>query len=299
MSNTAQIVNIKIGEPAMPSKNGYVMAWRDIKKQDWYVNPECLAVFIHIMLSATSKPLLYNRKGVNVMLSAGQFATSYEDIAAVFNLHKSKVRRFIKIFEKSGQIEKATISVNRINKGLILTFINWNKWQKPLENTDTQADTQADTPSATYLKVCGGSADTQADTQADTVLNNKVLNNNKNTMLDSVEPSTHFEIREKAFNHFWVTWSNCKKIIGKTNTAPKGKTREKFLALMTNTHVSKIGVDGFRSEIMLMCDLAIGAHKDLKEDPQSSFANFKNMYPLKYLTNKQWRDCAEYKELTA
>ena len=135
MTETARVIKFERGRPEMPSKNGYVMAWRDIKNQSWYGNPECLAVFMHIMLSATSKPRQYNRKGVDLMLKAGQFATSYEDIAEVFDLHKSKVRRFIDMFVKSGQLTKSAITQGRINKGLLLSFTNWNKWQKPLENT--------------------------------------------------------------------------------------------------------------------------------------------------------------------
>jgi len=181
MNQSSNIVNITRGKPVMPSKNGYVMVWRDIKKQSWYRNPECLAVFMHIMLNATSNRMQYNHKGVDLMLLEGQFASTYQDIGDVFGFHESKVRRFITLFEKSGQLGKTLILQGRINKGIKLTFTNWNKWQKPLENTDRQTDRQSDRLKPTDLKVCEPYADTHTDRQADRVLNNNLINNNKDT----------------------------------------------------------------------------------------------------------------------
>lgn len=291
MTETARVIKFERGRPEMPSKNGYVMAWRDIKNQSWYGNPECLAVFMHIMLSATSKPKEYNRKGVDLMLKAGQFATSYEDIAEVFDLHKSKVRRFINMFVKSGQLTKSVITQGRINKGLLLSFTNWNKWQKPLENADTQADTQTDTRKPAPVKVSRIHADTQADTQADTVLNNNDLNNNKDHAGSMTQQESQ-DLQNKGFEHFWKCWSSCKKQIGKLNTAPKAKTFDNnFKKLFQLKTIATMGRAAYRSEINEMCEFAIGAHSDIaSKGSNSDFSNHAKMYPALFLSNKQWRD---------
>ena len=51
--NQAKIHHINEGQQAMPSKNGFVTVWRDIQKQPWYKSPEHVAVFLHILTSAT------------------------------------------------------------------------------------------------------------------------------------------------------------------------------------------------------------------------------------------------------
>tara|TARA_R110002049_G_scaffold127881_6_gene285062 strand:- start:2820 stop:3707 length:888 start_codon:yes stop_codon:yes gene_type:complete len=185
MSSVLNVVNINKGKYSMPSKNGFVMAWRDMKKQPWYNNPDCVAVFTHIMLSATSKPFTFNRKGAVCQLMPGDFVTTYEELGAQFNLDKSKVRRIIGKFVKNGQVTKRIIATNKINKGIIISLTGWNKWQNnsDLSDTwnDTQSDTQSDTSRVANIKGSKPYADTQADTlpdtQADTVLNNKVNNN--------------------------------------------------------------------------------------------------------------------------
>ncbi len=301
MQQNKKVINIDQGKQKMPSKNGYVMAWRDIKKQPWYGNPEALAVFTHIMLSATSKPLTFDMKGVECDLSPGQYVTTYPQLAKVFDLSKSKVRSILKTFAKNGQIVTTQIKQGRINKGLVITLTGWSKWQKNTDLLITPPNTPHDTRGVTYLKGCDTPLNTPPNTPLSTVLNNNVLNNNNKSMLVSDEKSErvcHLEIREKAFEHFWQTWSKCKKLVGKINTAPKSTTKTKFLSMLNDKHVEKIGVDGFRKELGLMCELAIGAHTDIAENKDSSFRAYQNMYPAKFLTNKQWRDCAEYRELS-
>lgn len=186
MQSNRNIIQFK-GSANLPSKNGYVSLWRDIKKQPWYSNSECLAVFTHIMISATSKPATYNRKGAVCELMPGEFVTTYQELADQFDLDKSKVRRIIETFEKNGQITKSQLSVGKINKGLKLSLKGWDKWQNNTNFSDTQTDTQTDTPEVTYLKGLTTHADTHPDTQTDTVLNNKVINNNKYTCKNSDE----------------------------------------------------------------------------------------------------------------
>lgn len=303
-NNSAQVININQGQ-AMPSKNGYVSIWRDIRKQDWYSNTDALAVFTHIMLTATSKPINYNFKGLDCRLEAGQFVSTYSDLGDIFNINKSKVRRLLSIFEKNGQITRSLITKGHINKGFVVTLTGWNKWQKTPNLSDTPPDTPSDTPRPAYLKGLDVGSDTLTVTPPGRVVNNNLLNNKEKEMLVSGETSSkvsYLEIREKAFEHFWKCWSRNKKLIGKSNTAPKNKFKPKFLAKLNDKHVHKIGVDGFRTEISLMCELATIAHADIarcKEDREkSSYSNYETMYPFLFLSNEQWRDCDDYRELS-
>jgi hypothetical protein len=306
MSSTATVVNINRGKP-MPSSKGYVMAWRDIGKQTWYKKPEYLAIFTHIMLNATSKPMQYNRKGCDVNLLPGDYVTTYDALACVFNLDKSKVRRILAVFEKQGQITKSLIAKNGINKGFVVTLTGWEKWQNTSVKSDTQPDTQSDTQNDTLnitnIKGFSTHTDTQNDTQPntlpDTVLNNNIFNKNilnkeKRNAGSATQPVNHSKIRESGFEYFWKVWGNNKKLIGKINTAPKQTTKTKFLSIMTESHVNKMGVEQFRAEINQICELINFAHNDIAEKQgtkqQSDFFNFESMYPAKFLGNKQWRD---------
>jgi len=181
MNQSSNIVNIDRGKQQMPSKNGYVSLWRDMKKQDWYHRPDCLAMFTHLMLSVTKSKIKYSHKGVDLMLVEGEFATTYEDLGSVFNMDKSKTRRILDLFKRYGQIYTKEIKQGRINKGIVVGLTGFSKWQLTDNLADTQADTQADTCEVLNLKGYIGYSDTPPDTQADTVLNNNYINNNKDT----------------------------------------------------------------------------------------------------------------------
>lgn len=303
MNKPAQIVNINRVKRPVPSKNGFVMAWRDMRMQPWYSNPDCVAVFTHIMLSATSKPLTYNRKGAVCQLAPGDYVTTYDELGAQFGLDKSTVRRIIANFIKNGQITKKLIAVNRINKGFVVSLTGWDKWQNNDVLADTLPDTRPDTWNVTNIKGLSTYADTLPDTLPDTVLNNKVINNIKRYAGQAplLQKVSHIKIREAGFEHFWQCWNTCKKIVGKTNTSPKAKFKTKFLTKLNDSHIEKISVAGFKAEINLMCELATIAHQDIADSntakTQSDYFNYASMYPDKYLTNSQWRECDDYREL--
>lgn len=185
MGNQANIYQFKGNDP-MPSKNGFITVWRDIQKQPWYKSPEHVAIFLHILTSATHQARTVDYKGVPVSLLPGQFITTYKKLAETFGIEsESKVRRIINKFINLGQVSKLNLKKSRTDIGLILTIRNWEKWQK----SDTQSDTPSDTPKVTYLKGAKGSADTYTDTPSDTLNNNDINNNlvSKDTCQNSGE----------------------------------------------------------------------------------------------------------------
>lgn len=187
MASPATIHQLHKGQQAMPSKNGFITVWRDIQKQPWYKSPEHLAIFMHILTSATHQHRSVDFKGVPVSLLPGQFITTYKKLAETFGIEsESKVRRIVNKFIKLDQITKANLKKGRTDIGLILTINNWEKWQK----ADTPSDTPSDTPKVAYLKGLNDSADTHADTPSDTLNNNDI--NNKLVSKDTCQNSEEF-----------------------------------------------------------------------------------------------------------
>ena len=107
----------------------------------------------------------------------------------------------------------------------------------------------------------------------------------------------YIEERNLAFEDFWKQWSDNKKMVGKINTAPKSTVKTKFLnQTFPASKVRAMGIEAFNQEVELMLDLAWNAHSDIakndKANTESSWFNYRSMYPAKFLSNAQWRDQA-------
>lgn len=119
--------------------------------------------------------------------------------------------------------------------------------------------------------------------------NHKPLTNNQETYIkengSSNEQPLPSELIEKAFEHFWKTWKQCKKDCGVTDTSAKGKTFNSKWKLMFNaSYFKKHSLDEFKLEVNKICDFAKDAHK------VDGFNSFTNMQTGKFFTNKQWLD---------
>lgn len=277
----------------MPSDKGYVALWRDIEKQPWYKDSECVHLFTHLMIKASRQSRNVEANKVQLELQEGQLYATYETLSRATGITPTKVRRVIEKFEKLGQISIRKIKVNNRIVCQVITILGWKKWQK----SDTPTDRPTDTPETAKTKGLSLTPDTLPDTPTDRQ-NNNVLNNNKKNADKNV--SSHLEIRNKAFDYFWSKWSEGKKLIGKRNQAPKGETKTKFLSIMTDSHVEKIGIDGFRFEMQFMADYIEHCFADFAENQgKSDYFAFEKMYPNKFLGRKQWREFDEYKEKVA
>ncbi len=292
MASPATIHQLHKGQQAMPSKNGFITVWRDIQKQPWYKSPEHLAIFMHILTSATHQHRSVDFKGVPVSLLPGQFITTYKKLAETFGIEsESKVRRIVNKFIKLDQITKANLKKGRTDIGLILTINNWEKWQK----TDTPSDTPSDTPKVAYLKGLNGSADTHADTPSDTLNNNDINNIKDNADPEALRVEKINEVRVKGFEHFWKSWREGKKAIGVNQKPPKNDTYQKnFLKAFPDSYMKKIGHKGFVKEINDMLNLINEAFSDIEAcqayGKRSDFENYTGMFPALFLSRKQWRD---------
>lgn len=292
MASPATIHQLHKGQQAMPSKNGFITVWRDIQKQPWYKSPEHLAIFMHILTSATHQHRSVDYKGVPVSLLPGQFITTYKKLAETFGIEsESKVRRIVNKFIKLDQITKANLKKGRTDIGLILTINNWEKWQK----ADTPSDTPSDTPKVAYLKGLNGSTDTHADTPSDTLNNNDINNIKDNADPEALRVEKINEVRVKGFEHFWKSWREGKKAIGVNQKPPKNETyRKNFLKAFPDSYMKKIGHKGFVKEINDMLGLLNEAFSDIEscqaQGKRSDFENYVTMFPALFLTRKQWRE---------
>jgi hypothetical protein len=274
----------------MPSKNGFVNMWRDVRLQNWYGDPVANSIFHHLIYSASHQNRVVTFKGITLQLQPGQLAITIPIIQKTFNkVNSSKVDRVLKMFEKLKQIKHENIVSKGRSIGQKITILNWEKWQ----NSEVPNETPTERPDTLILKAQSTGSERPSERPSE-LLNNNVINNNDKEHACFENKPSHLQIRNKAFEHFWKVWGNNKKLIGKLNTAPKQTTKTKFLSIMTESHVNKMGVEQFRAEINQICELVNFAHNDIAEKQgtkqQSDFFNFESMYPAKFLGNKQWRD---------
>ena len=279
----------------MPSKNGYIKLWRDIKKQSfWKKDLEAKSIFIELIMAAqhTQKQITY--KGKLVSLKEGQCITSRTELGDDAGVDSdSKIKRTLAKFDKLDITTRENVKHNGHIIGQIITLNNWEKWQ----NIDQSTDQPTDQSTVAYLKGLDSGSDQPSDQSTDRLSNN-VSNNSLKEYAGQEAPlaaKTFLQERSEAFEDFWKMWNECKKIIGGKNSAPKKISKTKFLnQTFPASKVNKMGLEAFDQEIELLLDLAWLAHNDIAENQktntESSWYNFRGMYPAKFLSNAQWRD---------
>jgi len=288
----ATVTNINQGKREMPSENGYVSLWRDINKQAWSKNVFYYGVFTKLLTMVQYKDYSTTYKNVDVDLKSGEFVTCYSDIMNMFNefTDKDHAKRIVKKFKSLGQIYTRELKDGKVNIGFILGFKGWNKWQIQTPPPTTPLTP----PESANLKALEGGKTTPKTTPQTTHINNNVFNNLKRDAGFDNQRISFLELRENAFNHFWQTWSDAKKLLGAKNTATKSKTKTKFLGMFPDSMVNRLGEKCFNDEINDLCKLAWIAHSDIAEKDstgqQSDWFNHRNMWPDKFLSNKQWRE---------
>mgnify|MGYP003112354060 CR=1 FL=1 len=182
MSNTATIHHINKGQRSMPSERGFIGLWRDIDKQPWYNlhKGRYTAVFIHLLISASHKPVQVVYRGQNITLMPGQLAKSFSQLAKELNQTKSDIQNAINTFKKYGQI-----STHSDGK---LTVISIKKWSK----FNTVGDTGCNTPEPHTNRGLEGKCNTANNTVSNTQNNNDLNNNKELVSKDTCQNSDEF-----------------------------------------------------------------------------------------------------------
>lgn len=104
----------------MDISKGYVRLFRQIVEWEWYDNPFVKAIFFHCLISANDKA----KKWRDINLKRGQFATSYEKLAAVNGLTIQQTRTALKQLQVTNEIE-----CQSTNQYTVITVKNYNLYQ--------------------------------------------------------------------------------------------------------------------------------------------------------------------------
>lgn len=144
-----------------------------------------------LIANAAYEPHKYRYKSQIVSLTRGQVPTSYRDLKDDWQWGNDRVRRFLDLLESDEKISRGT------GTGfLVITILNYEKYQIPLTETGTQAGT-----------VAGTHTGTQAGTN---IINNKKNNKKDNSPADdSAGDNDTRKPKNKypdAFEAVWTIW---------------------------------------------------------------------------------------------
>ncbi len=110
---------------------GYIAVFRQLTEWGWYKDLPVCKLWLHILLRANYKPLVF----MGERLERGQFATSVKTLSAETGLSAQQIRTALKKLEKTGEI---TVKTN--TKYTTITVIGYDRYQNgiDLENEEQQ-----------------------------------------------------------------------------------------------------------------------------------------------------------------
>lgn len=119
--------------------NGYIKLHRKFKQWKWYRSPYHVATWIHILLSASHKPIDVFFNGKLHKLNPGEFVTSRHKLAVEIGISESHLENIIKMLENNHLLRQLKTYRSRV-----ITITNWNDYQKSNRPEDSSADSSAD-----------------------------------------------------------------------------------------------------------------------------------------------------------
>lgn len=105
----------------MATTQGYIKLHRKIFDWEHYGDMSTTAVFLHLLLSASTKDF----RAWGETIHRGQVFVNYEKLAATFNVSVSTIQRCLKKLKESGDIKG-----ERRQRGALITIVNYNKYQQ-------------------------------------------------------------------------------------------------------------------------------------------------------------------------
>lgn len=114
-------------------KSGWIKLHRRLLDNPRVTDPEWLAVWVYLLLSATHQPRKMDFDGRIVELRPGQFITGRLAIATATGVHESKVKRILAMMKGDQQIDQQAGV-----KGSMFTVRNWSKFQDNDQQNDQQ-----------------------------------------------------------------------------------------------------------------------------------------------------------------
>jgi len=119
---------------------GYIKLWRKTKEWVFFRDAIALQLWILLLLDATHKPMKKIFKGQEIELMPGQVLTGRKYLFAQTGIPETTIERWLKRFEKCGQIGQQTDTRNRL-----ITIVDWETYQGKVDNKRTANGQQTDT----------------------------------------------------------------------------------------------------------------------------------------------------------
>lgn len=104
--------------------NGYILLHRKLMQWGWYRNDVIKSVFIHLLLSANFQDAQWE----GITIKRGQLVTSYKNLALDIGHTVQEVRTAINKLKSTREI-----TCTSTNKFTLITIVNWEDYQIPLE----------------------------------------------------------------------------------------------------------------------------------------------------------------------
>ena len=111
--------------------------------------------WIDLLLNAKYEDEMEWYRGSEVIVKRGQLIISLGELAKKWKWPKSKVQRFLDYLERDNAIERPVRSAVRspIQLSSLISIVNYDKYQTPGTNTDTECGTKCDTHTKEYNNI--------------------------------------------------------------------------------------------------------------------------------------------------
>lgn len=183
--------------------DGWIIVHRKLKKKAWFSDPDYLALWMHLLLSAAWEPREVMMNGSVVKLDRGQLIAGRRALSVNSGISESKVYRILKLFEREQQI-----NIHKTNKYSIISITNYDSYQSNGQQSEHPANSRR----------------TAGEQQANTKKQLKEVKEGKEDIL------------EQRFQRFWSTYPKKKN----KGTARKAWKKIKPSDELVDTMVAKI-----------------------------------------------------------
>lgn len=124
--------------------NGWIKLYRELKEWQWYGYPDMVAIWIHLLLSASREDCKWRY----VEVKRGQVITRRRELAKETGLTERKVRTCLSRLQTSHDV-----TIKTTHGYSLITICKWDIYQNNLSQSDPQSDPQNDHETTTYKNI--------------------------------------------------------------------------------------------------------------------------------------------------
>lgn len=172
---------------------GWISLYRKFMNWQWYKDSNVKAVFIHLLLSANHKQEQWNKKTIE----RGQIITSRENLSKDTGLSIQQIRTCLSKLESTNEIK-----IETTNRYTLIEIINYDKYQKNINDQSTSKLTESTTNKSTSkndnTSTNKKSLENTENKEIQENGNNKSANKNSNT---STNKSTNISTDQSTTNN--------------------------------------------------------------------------------------------------